>query len=326
MTALTLAVGPYAHTAPLLDPDRPVAVAGHDLRPVRVDPIIAAYRRMVRDLEFDVAELAPTTYVMARAAGLALIAVPVFLNRRFHHDDLRCNPDSGLRVPADLTGRRVGVRAYSVTTGVWVRGLLAEDFDVDNDKITWVVDDEEHVPGFVNPPNVEPVTDGSSLGAMVADGRIDAALGGNAGTGRAGKPREGWTAASAPTASETGPYPLFGAPDILARDWYRRTHIYPAHSLIVMRAELARAEPDLPTALYHAFSKAKAQAGTGGDDATSRRLAAQSAVVGGDGLPYGVDNNRPTLEALIRFARDQHLLANPLAVSDLFAPGDYPEA
>lgn len=325
MPELTIAIGRYRHATALVT-DAPT-VAGFTLRPVHVEPIIAAYRRMVRDLEFDVAELAPTTYLLAREAGIPIIAIPVFLNRRFHHDDLRCHPRSGIRVPTDLVGKRVGVRAYSVTTGVWVRGLLAEDFGVDLDRITWVTDDEEHVPGYTPPTNVVPVADGESLVSAFRAGHLAAALGGNAGTGRAGKPREGWTAveASEPADPEEQPYPLFAAPDVLARDWFERTGIYPLHSVIVLREELVKTEPDLPTRLYEAFATAKAEAAALPEDATSRRLASQATVVGRDGLPYGVDANRLSLEALVRFAHNQHLLsAPPGAVEDLFAPGDYP--
>ncbi|MFD0474952.1 ABC transporter substrate-binding protein [Nonomuraea thailandensis] len=213
---MKVALGDYPHAQLELD--------GYDVEPVEVKPIIAAYRRMIRDLEFDVCELAPVSYLMARQVGVPLSAIPVFLNRRFHHEDVQCAANSGIRVPRDLEGRRVGVRAYSVSTGVWVRGVLAEEYGVAHEKITWVVDDDDHVEGRV-PANVERVTDGRSLGELLSAGELDAALTGNAGTGRAGAPRTGWTSHGGVT---EGSYPLFPDAEVLSADWYVRTGIYPS--------------------------------------------------------------------------------------------------
>ena len=108
-------------------------------------PSSQAFRRMVRDLEFDVCEMAPTTYLIARARGAPYIALPIFVMRRFHHGGFVVRPDAGIAVPKHLEGKRVGVRAYSVTTGVWTRGIFVNEYGLDSSKVTWVVDDEEHV-------------------------------------------------------------------------------------------------------------------------------------------------------------------------------------
>ena len=100
---------------------------------------------MVRQVEFDVCEIAPITYIVARAYGAPFVALPIFGMRRFHHGGLLARPEAGINHPKDLEGRKVGVRAYSVTTGVWTRGILIDDFGLDSAKVTWVVDDEEHV-------------------------------------------------------------------------------------------------------------------------------------------------------------------------------------
>src|SRR6266705_4737110 len=114
MTAISVARGAAPHARALLSGD--VTVDGFEVEPADVTPIIGAYRRMIRDVEFDVCELAPVSYLMARENGIPLTAIPVFLNRRFHHGDIQCAANSGIAVPADLEGRRVGVRAYSLTT------------------------------------------------------------------------------------------------------------------------------------------------------------------------------------------------------------------
>lgn len=320
MTSLTVALGDYPHVHPLLE--EAGSVADYELEPVSVKPIIGAYRRMIRNLEFDVCELAPVTYLMAREAGIPLVAIPVFINRKFDHGIIACSPTAGIRQPKDLEGKDVGVRAYSVSTGVWGRGMLAEEYGVDVDSITWVVDDDDHIQGK-EPANQRRVTDGRSLQSLLGTGELAAAFTGNAGTGRAGAPTKDWTE-SAP-AAEAETYPLFPDASALERDWFLRTGIYPLHGLIVMRSELARQHPDLPTELYAAFARSK-QKYLADDPTWSQqpRLARQGTQVGGDPVPYGVESNRSSIEALARYSAAQGLISNP--TTDLFAPGDYPLA
>src|ERR1700755_3220154 len=132
-----------AHTAAVKDGSIPIE--GVEANFVEVVPIIAAFRRMVRDVEFNVCEMAPTTYLIARARGARYIARPIFVMRRFHHGGFVVRPDANIKVPKDLEGKKAGVRAYSVTTGVWTRGVFTQEYGMDSSKVTWVVDDEEHV-------------------------------------------------------------------------------------------------------------------------------------------------------------------------------------
>lgn len=316
MSRLTLALGEYPHVTAVEDGRAPVP--GYAVEPVEVRPIIAGYRRMIRDLEFDVCELAPVSYLMAREAGVPITAIPVFINRRFHHGDIQCAPGSGVAAPKDLEGTRIGVRAYSVSTGVWGRGVLAEDYRVDLDTVTWVVDDDDHVEGHV-PSNSVRVTDGRSLGQMLEAGDLAAAFTGNAGTGRAGSPTAGWEATAQPQES----YPLFPDHDVIERDWYLRTGIYPLHSVIVIRDELVAADPDLPTKLYAAFAESKRLHTAIDPDWTALpRLAKQRAKIGSDPIPYGVESNRASIEALQRFAHDQRLTTGG-ATDEMFSRGDF---
>jgi 4,5-dihydroxyphthalate decarboxylase len=328
MNTLSVVLGDYPHSRALLDGEVPVA--GYTVKPVKVTPVIGAYRRMIRDLEFDVCELAPVSYLMALNTGVALTAIPVFLNRRFHHGDVQCGGESGIRVPADLKGKRIGVRAYTVTTGVWVRGVLAEAYGVDLDAVTWVTDDDDHVEGYA-PANVERVGDGRSLGALLRAGELGAAFTGNAGTGRAGAPRAGWTAAEAaePASAQGGPYPLFADHGMLATDWYLRTGIYPLHSVIAIRRELVEQDPALPAALYTAFAESKRRRlETDPGWSALPRLGRQAEQIGGDPIPYGLRANVTSVRALVRFSRDQGLLDAGFAdePGQLFAEGDYPDA
>ena len=143
MLTLTAAVRPHGGGLPLTT--GAIAMDGLQLDWIKVEPQIAAYRRMVRELAFDVCELAPTTYLCTRAFRKPFTAIPVFLTRDFHHRSVVCNVASGIREPKDLVGKTFGVRAYTVTTGVWTRGILESEYHVDPATITWYTDDEEHV-------------------------------------------------------------------------------------------------------------------------------------------------------------------------------------
>src|SRR4030095_465924 len=201
---LKIALATYGHTAALKDGR--VKIAGVDPEFVEVVPIIGAFRRMVRDLEFDVCEMAPTTYMIARGLGAPYIALPVFLMRRFHHGGFVYRPDSGIRTPKDLEGKKGGVRAYSGTTGGLARGIFVNEYGLDSSKVTWVVDDEEHVTSLKLPPNVVHAPQGKSLQTMMKAGEIQAGFTGPAGVGRAGPPVSGWDKACA-AAAGAGTYP-----------------------------------------------------------------------------------------------------------------------
>ena len=143
-----------------------------------VDPIIAAFRRMVRGNEFDVCEMAITTYICAKAHGKPMTAIPVFIVRAFHHGAILVNAKAGISRPKDLEGKRVGVnRGYTVTTGVWARGILQDEHGVDLSKITWVLSGDEHVAEYKPPANVVPIEPGKKMEDMLASGELAAAIG-----------------------------------------------------------------------------------------------------------------------------------------------------
>src|ERR1700720_1085677 len=145
---------------------------------VEVPVLIDGFRRMVRGNEFDICEMAITTYICAKAHGKPMTAVPVFLVRAFHHGAILVNTKAGIRTPKDLEGRKVGVsRGYTVTTGVWARGILAREYGVDLNKITWVLSGDEHVAEYRPPANVVPIAAGKKLEDMVIAGEIAGAIG-----------------------------------------------------------------------------------------------------------------------------------------------------
>jgi 4,5-dihydroxyphthalate decarboxylase len=140
--------------------------------------IVQAFRRMVRGLEWDVSEMAFSTYLCAKEHGVAFTALPIFLVRGFHHGAIVVNAKAGIRHPKELEGRRVGVnRGYTVTTGVWARGILRDEYGVNLDAVTWVPTGDEHVAAYQPPANVSPLAGGGNLAELVAAGEVDAAVG-----------------------------------------------------------------------------------------------------------------------------------------------------
>ena len=289
---LKIAIGTYGHTRALKWGD--VRIEGVEPAFVEVVPIIGAFRRMVRDVEFDICEMAPTTYMIARALGAPYIALPIFLMRRFHHGGFVVRPDAGIKVPKDLEGKKVGVRAYSVTTGVWTRGIFVNEYGLDSAKVTWVVDDEEHVTTLKLPPNVVHAPEGKSLQSMMKAGEIQAGFSGPAGVGRAGPPISGWDKAGA-AAADTYPE-LIADVEKVEADWFRNSGIYPIHGLIVVKDEHIKRYPWLARSLMNAFVAAKQpyleelKRGQG-DSPEDKRYRSFLSLMS-DPLPYGSAANR----------------------------------
>lgn len=305
MHALEIAIGNYGPTRPLKDAS--VKADGLDLAYVEVDPITAAMRRMVRGLDFDICEMAFTTYLCAKAAGKPFTAIPVFLTRNFHHWAVFHNIRSGIREPKDLEGRTVGVnRGYTVTTGLWVRGILQTEYGVDLRRITWGATDDEHVAEYQAPPNVDYSFRGKALADLLTSGELGAAIG-DVKVGSADVK------------------PLIANARQAGFAYFRKTGIYPINHTVVVKDSILAAQPSLAPALFHGFTAAKraylARLAAGKDLSPADQAAVEVGAVVGDPFPYGVDANRKALEAIVGFSVDQQVIARPFGVEELFAPG-----
>ena len=323
MNPLRTVIGPYGQTQVLKDGR--VKPAGLDLEYIEVNPMIAAFRKMVRNLEYDICEVAVTTYVVAKYYNKGFTALPIPLNRMFHFADVQVGLDTGIEKPADLAGKRVGVRAYTVTTGVWVRGILQSEYGVASSSINWVTDDEEHVLEYHAPANVS-ASDGTSLVDLFQTGRIDAAFSGRAGLGRTGAPKEGWDKGNgAPTAVQTTRdfKPLFADAKTLDVEWYNRTGIYPIHGVLCVKDTLLAEQPDLPKKLLAAFTEAKNVyladlKRDGATTAENKKWLGLQEIVGPDPLPFGLDANYKSLDALMGYAQEQQLLPRRFTPEEIF--------
>jgi 4,5-dihydroxyphthalate decarboxylase len=261
-----------------------------------VDPLIAAFRRMVRGNEFDICEMAITTYICAKGHGKPMTAVPVFLVRAFHHGAILVNTKAGIRTPKDLEGRKVGVnRGYTVTTGVWARSILQDEHGVDLSKITWVLSGDEHVAEYRAPANVVPIEKGKNIGDMLASGELAAAIGVEV-----------------------------KSPDV--KPALRRRGHYPINHLVVIKDELIAKHPDLAADVFDAFARAKRRYV---EELKADRIEKPTEVdevhrrvmeITGEPLPYGIVPNRGVIDELIRHALTQGIISKPVTADDLFAP------
>jgi len=276
--------------------DGTVTPVGFALDFEEVPQIIMAFRRMVRGLEFDVCEMSLTTYVCARAHGKRFTAIPIFPMRGFYHGAIVRNTASGIETPTDLMGRRVGVnRGYTVTTGVWARGILQHQYRVDLTRITWVLSGDEHVAEWQRPPNVVPMGDGRPLEDRLVSGEIPAAIN-----------------VQVESSQVT---PLIPNPVEAAFDALRTEGLYPINHTVVVKDELLEAHPDLAPALFEAFAEAKRRYMSEIDDPLMLRVR----EVIGDPVPYGVEANRHMIETLVRYAFEQRIIPSPVPVEELFA-------
>jgi 4,5-dihydroxyphthalate decarboxylase len=267
--------------------DGTVRPEGVELEFVEVDPLHRAFRQMVRERAFDVCELAITTYLCAKEYGARITALPIFPVRGFHHGAIVAASQDD---PKRLEGARVGVnRGYTVTTGVWARGILADEHDVDLDAVTWVLTGDEHVAEYQPPPNVVPAAPGEDLAVELEEGRLAAAIG-----------IEGFEPLL-PDAAEAGFEAL------------RTRGHYPINHLVAVRDELVEHAP----AIAAAFTEAKDRYVAGGKlDPLHARVAE---ITGGDPLPYGLEPNRAVIEELVGHALRQRILRERPDLDALFA-------
>jgi 4,5-dihydroxyphthalate decarboxylase len=306
MTRLTIAIGNYGLTRALKDGS--VASDRLALDFVELAPITKAMRRMVRSLDLDICEMAFTTYLCAKALGKPITAIPVFLTRNFHHWAAFHHAEAGIRSPKDLEGRRVIVnRGYTVTTGLWLRGILKSEYGVDLGKITWMPTDDEHVAEYRAPDNVDYAWRGKDAGELLLTRAADAGIGDIKADASTIRPL-------IPEARQAG----FA--------YYRKTGIYPINHAVVVRDDILAANPGLAAELVALFTAAKApylaQLGSGAATSPADDAAREvGRLIGGDPFPYGIAANRKAIEAIVDFAVDQQVMPRRLGVEELFAAG-----
>ncbi|MGD9902121.1 MAG: phosphate ABC transporter substrate-binding protein [Vicinamibacterales bacterium] len=243
------------------------------------------FKAMVREGAYDAGELALVTYLQARAFGKPYVALPVPISGRFQHHCAGYNRELGDLRPKDIEGRKVGVRTYAQTTGLWIRGILQHEFGVDLDQVQWFTTGEGHLAECADPPNCHRLAKGASIPTMMLNGELDAALLGN------DMPKDPRVAYLVPEPFET------------AKEWYRREAVVPINHLFVVHQDVAKSRPDVVRELFRMIVESRSFAPAGELEIFP---------------PVGLEANRKGLEMAIQWSFEQKLIPRLLAVDELF--------
>jgi 4,5-dihydroxyphthalate decarboxylase len=284
-TTLRIAIGDYPHTLPLKRGE--IVSPWLKLDFVEVQPTHKAFKPMVRDHAFDASELALVIVLQAKAYNKGLKLLPATMLGRFQHGAMLYNAERGKLAPADLAGRRIGVRSYSQTTAGWLRGILANDYGVDLSGVQWVTFEDGHVAEAKDPPGVVRARPGQDITQMLIDGELDAAIYG------AAMPKD-------PRLQS-----VIADPDAAARAWFDKHRVVPINHMVVVTDTLAHSNPKAVAELYRLLEAGKQAAG--------------AAPVGAlDTVLFGREVTRPSIEMLISYAVQQQLIPHRLTADDLW--------
>lgn len=285
-------------------------------------PVEETFWRMMRHQEFDVSELSLSSYLIAKDRGFPnLTAIPVFMSRSFRHSGIYINKNSGIKEPADLIGKRVGIPEYQLTACLWIRGILQHDYNVNPEDINWYTGGQES-PGRIEKIKLElpaeislfPINEHQTLNEMLESGEIDALI-----------------APRAPSCFLNGSEHverLFSDYVSVEKDYYQRTGIFPIMHVVAVRDEILKEHPWVAANLYQAFEDAKQKVYEGFKQTAALKVTLPwftsewektKELMGEDFWPYGLEKNRKTLEAAVTYSYEQGLIKNKLKVEDLFA-------
>jgi 4,5-dihydroxyphthalate decarboxylase len=318
VSRLTFACGFYDRTEALRTGE--VGVKDIDLDFVAIDSPRDIFDRMGGKQEFAVSEFSSSEYISRFARGdCPFVALPVFPSRVFRHGYIYVNRKAGITTPKDIAGKRVGVPLYTMTAAVWIRGILGHHYDVDLSGVRWIEGAINHAgrhgepsaPPLLKPIKIEHDPKGSSLSELLARHEIDVIMG---------------TQHPDPHPDVT---PLFPDARSVEREFYQKTKIFPIMHLVVIRRDVYQSDPSIAGHLYRAFVDAKALALKRMHKGHPFMLPwvhddihEVDDIFGGDPYAYGIEANRPTLEALVSYMAEQNFIAKAMPIEDLFVPVD----
>jgi len=283
-TTLRICLGNYPHTLPLKRGEITSDIL--DLDFVEVKAMHTAFKPMIREHAFDASELALTSYLQAKAYDKGLTLLPAAMLSRFQHHTMLYNSARGVLTPDQLPGKRIGVRSYSQTTGVWIRGILQNDYGVDLSSVQWVTFEDGHVAEAKDPPGVIRAGADKDITKMLLDGELDAAIYGAA------------------MPDDARLKSVIENPDDEAKKWYAKHGLVPVNHMVVVTDELKRSNPAAVGELYRMLEAGKKAAGV---------------PPGGlDTAPFGKEQNRRCLELLISYAVQQQQIPHALTVDELW--------
>ena len=276
-------LGDYPNTSALKNGTIGSPSIAFDFADVKVPS--TAFKEVVRHLKYDVAELAIVTYLQAKAHGKPLVLLPAVVVGALPHPFLVYNSERGKVTPTDLKNRRVGIRAYSVTTAAWIRGILQNDHGVDLDSIKWVTFEDPHVAEYQDPPTAERAPTGKQIVQMLLDGELNAGVVGG------------------PDLKDARLQPVIANPNEAAQVWCKRNGALPINHMLVVKESLAQSNPSAVQEVFRLLRESKPAASTA------------SAL---DPIQFGLENVRRSLELIIQYSAQQRLIPAQVAVDELF--------
>ena len=280
--ALHTMLGNYPNTAALKNGTLKSDLVDFDFAEVKVAN--NHFKQIVREAKYDLGELAIATYLQARSFDKPYVLIPAVLVSRGQHHTIAYNAERGPLSPSDLAGKRVGVRAYTVTTVTWVRGMLADEYGLDPSKVEWVTFEDPHVAEYQDPKIARRAPAGKDMVQMLLDGEIDAAVVGD----KLPDPRLKH---------------LIPDHEAAAQRWAQKHGGIPINHMIVVRSELSKSRPEIVQEVFRLLRESKSAAG---------------APKNPEPLRFGVEACRPVIEAMIGYAHKQGLIPKPLSVDSLF--------
>jgi len=278
-------LGNYPNTAALRKGEVASGLVDFSFADVKVSN--TAFKPLVREARFDLGELAIVTYLQAKAYGKPYVLIPATVLGRGQHHTIAYNPERGRLSAADLMGKRVGVRAYTQTTGAWVRGFLADDYKVDPAKIHWITFEDPHLAEYKDPDFVTRAPEGKALVQMLIDGELDAAIVGD----KLPDPRLA---------------PLIDDADGAARKWAETHGGIPINHMMVVRKEIAGSRPDVVKEIYRLLRESRRSVPPPADGTLL------------DPWRFGIEPNRQSLEIIIDYSFRQKLIPRRFSVDELF--------
>ena len=248
-------------------------------------PAHNGFKAMVRESKFDAGELAIVTLLQAKAYGKPYVLLPTPISGRFQHHCAGYNIDFGELNPKDIEGKKVGVRTYTQTTALWIRGILRHEYGVDLDKVTWMTLGDGHLTEYRDPNNCERLPAGSSIPQMMLDGELSAALLGE------DMPKDSRVRTLVPDAQSA------------AKDWFAREGVVPINHMFVVHADISKKHPEVVRELYRMIVESRALT-EGGVPAIFP--------------PIGLEANRKGIQLAVDWALDQKIIPHRLSVDELF--------
>ena len=284
VTKLRAALGTYPYTAKLKSGE--LKADGIELEFEEIKPVNRAFKPMAQDQKFDVSEMAIVTYLLARAYGKPIVLLPAVMFGRFQHNTLVYSAERGRLAPQDLPGKRIAVRSYTQTTGVWIRGIVENDYGVDLNKAHWTVQEGAHIAEYKDPPELNRVSMERDLLSMLLGREVDAVIYG------------------ADLPDDPRLKTVIENPKEEAAKWFKKHAIVPINHMVVVKKSLVEQQPETVKQVYDLLRAGKISTLPSSDPIET--------------TPFGIEATRPALDLIIQYAYQQKIIPRRYSVDEIY--------